>query len=471
MGSKPNPTKDFVMEEKPKTTNEETQEGTRNDPVAEIRSEMPSKEQQNGVDITNPYEIAKRLIERATESLHLPKGVYEILKKPTRVMKVSIPIRKDNGEYVSYTGIRSQHIDILGPTKGGVRFHQNVTEDEVIALSMWMSLKSALIGLPFGGGKGGIIVDPHELSNRELEELSRGYIRELEPIIGPAKDVPAPDVNTNQQIMGWMLDEFDRLSGRSVPGFITGKPIVIGGSAGRIEATGRGVVISIIEAAKRLNLKLDNLTAVIQGFGNVGSITAKLLHQHGVKVIAITDAKGGAFSPNGLDIMNLIDYVNENGTVKGFKDSMNITNKELFSLDCDILVPAALENQITSKTAPAIKAKIVAEAANGPTTPEGNHVMEEKGIFVIPDILCNAGGVTVSYFEWVQNSMNYFWKEDEINQKLQEKLIHAFESVYLMKEEKKVSMRESAYLVGVGRLAEAMKARGWIKNWKMPIDC
>lgn len=471
MGRKPDPAKDLVMEEKPKTTNEETQEGTSNDPIAAIRSEMPSKEQQNGMDITNPYEIAKRLIERATESLNLPKGVYEILKKPTRVMKVSIPIRKDNGEYVSYTGIRSQHIDILGPTKGGVRFHQNVTEDEVIALSMWMSLKSALIGLPFGGGKGGIIVDPHELSNRELEELSRGFIRELEPIIGPEKDVPAPDVNTNQQIMGWMLDEFDQLSGHSVPGFITGKPIVIGGSAGRIEATGRGVVISILEAAKRLNLKLDNLTAVIQGFGNVGSITAKLLHQHGVKVVAITDAQGGAYQPNGLDIMNLIDYVNENGTVKGFKDSINITNEELFSIECDILVPAALENQITSKTAPNIKAKIVAEAANGPTTPEGNNIMEKKGIFVIPDILCNAGGVTVSYFEWVQNSMNYFWKEDEINDKLQEKLTNAFESVYRMKEEKKVSMRESAYLVGVGRLAEAMKARGWIKDWKMPIDC
>ncbi|HZH62169.1 MAG TPA: Glu/Leu/Phe/Val dehydrogenase [Metabacillus sp.] len=471
MGSKPNPVKDLIMEEKPKTTNEEPHEGTSNDSIAAIKSEMPSKEQQNGIDINNPYEIAKRLIERATESLNLPKGVYEILKKPARVMKVSIPIRRDNGQYVSYTGIRSQHIDILGPTKGGVRFHQNVTEDEVIALSMWMSLKSALIGLPFGGGKGGIIVDPHELSNRELEELSRGFIRELEPIIGPEKDVPAPDVNTNQQIMGWMLDEFDRLSGHSVPGFITGKPIVIGGSAGRIEATGRGVVISILEAAKRLNLKLDNLSAVIQGFGNVGSITAKLLHQHGVKVVAITDAKGGAYKPNGLDIMNLIDYVNENGTVKGFQDSVNITNEELFSLECDILVPAALENQITSKTAPNIKTKIVAEAANGPTTPEGNNIMEEKGIFVIPDILCNAGGVTVSYFEWVQNSMNYFWKENEINDKLQEKLINAFESVYRMKEEKKVSMRESAYLVGVGRLAEAMKARGWIKNWKMPIDC
>ncbi|KKI89471.1 glutamate dehydrogenase [Bacillus sp. SA1-12] len=432
---------------------------------------MPAKEDQNGQEITNPYEIAKRLIERATESLELPKGVYEILKKPTRLMKVSIPIRRDNGEYVSYTGIRSQHVDILGPTKGGIRFHPGVTEDEVIALSMWMSLKSALIGLPFGGGKGGVIVDPQELSERELEELSRGFIRELEPIIGPEKDIPAPDVNTNPQIMGWMLDEFDRLSGHSVPGFITGKPVVIGGSVGRIEATGRGVVISILEAANRLNLELTNLSAVIQGFGNVGSITAKLLHQYGVKVIAITDAKGGAYQPEGLDILKLIDYVNEHGTVKGFENSKDLTNDELFEIDCDILVPAALENQITGKTAPMIKAKIVAEAANGPTTPEGNTIMEEKNIFVIPDILCNAGGVTVSYFEWVQNSMHYFWTENEVNQKLHEKMTNAFESVYRMKEEKNVSMRESAYLVGVGRLAEAMKARGWIKNWKMPIEC
>jgi glutamate dehydrogenase len=326
-------------------------------------------------------------------------------------------------------------------------------------------------GIPFGGGKGGIIVDPHDLSERELEELSRGFIRELEPIIGPEKDIPAPDVNTNEQIMGWMLDEFDRLVGRSVPGFITGKPLIIGGSAGRIEATGRGVVISIIEGAKRLNLNLDNLSAVVQGFGNVGSITAKLLHQHGVKVVAITDAKGGAFQPNGLDIVKLIDYVNETGTVKGFEGSENITNEELFATECDILVPAALENQITGETAPMIKAGIVAEAANGPTTPEGNKIMEEKNIFVIPDILCNSGGVTVSYFEWVQNSMHYFWKEDEVNEKLQEILVNAFESVQKMKEEKNVSMRESAYLVGVGRLAEAMKARGWIKSWKMPIDC
>ncbi|MGM0844681.1 MAG: Glu/Leu/Phe/Val family dehydrogenase [Bacillota bacterium] len=432
---------------------------------------MPVKEQKNGKDITNPYLIAKQLIERAAESLELPEGVYNILQKPKRVMKVSIPVRKDNGEYANYTGLRSQHIDILGPTKGGIRFHPAVNEDEVVALSMWMSIKSAIVGLPFGGGKGGIIVNPKDLSERELEELSRGYIRELEPIIGPEKDVPAPDVNTNGQIMGWMLDEFDKLRGRDVSGFITGKPVIIGGSEGRIEATGRGVVINIMEAAKRMNLELDNLSAVIQGFGNVGSITAKLLQEQGVKIVAVTDAGGGAYQPSGLEIDSLIDYVNKNGTVKGFPGSKDITNKEMFAEECDILVPAALENQITSDTAPSIKAKIVAEAANGPTTPQGNAILEEKGIFVIPDILCNAGGVTVSYFEWVQNTMHYFWKEEEVNEKLKEKMENAFDGVYRMKMEKNSSMRESAYLVGVGRLAEAMKARGWIKNWKMPIDC
>jgi glutamate dehydrogenase len=468
---KPDPAKDINMEEKPKVTNEEPHNRVKNEPAAEVKNEMPVKEEKNGEEITNPYQIAQQLIKRATEALELPEGVYNILKKPKRVMKVSIPVRRDNGEYVNFTGMRSQHIDILGPTKGGIRFHPGVNEDEVVALSMWMSLKSALVGLPFGGGKGGVIVNPKELSERELEELSRGYIRELEPIIGPDKDVPAPDVNTNGQIMGWMLDEFDRLRGKDVSGFITGKPVIIGGSEGRIEATGRGVVINIMEAAKRLDLEMDKLSAVVQGFGNVGSITAKLLHEQGVKVTAVTDAGGGAYQSNGLDIVSLIDYVNEHGTVNGFEGSDPISNEELFAADCDILVPAALENQITEKTAPTIKAKIVAEAANGPTTPQGNQIMEQKGIFVIPDILCNSGGVTVSYFEWVQNAMHYFWKEDEVNEKLKEKMENAFDSVYRMKLEKNSTMRESAYLVGVGRLAEAMKARGWIKNWSMPIEC
>jgi glutamate dehydrogenase len=436
-----------------------------------VKSEMPAKEEKDGAEITNPYHIAQRLIERATETLELQEGVYDILKKPKRVMKVSIPVRRDNGDVVNYTGIRAQHTDILGPTKGGVRFHLNVSEDEVIALSMWMTLKTAIVGIPFGGGKGGIIVDPEELSEREIEELSRGFIRELEPIMGPEKDIPAPDVNTSPKIMGWMLDEFDRLRGHNVPGFITGKPLIIGGSEGRVEATGRGVVITIREAAKRLDLDLHKMTAVIQGFGNVGSITAKFLKESGVKVIGVTDAKGGAYNSHGLDVMKLIDFVKENGSVKGFPDSKHLSNENLFSLQCDILIPAALENQITGDNADTIKAKIVAEAANGPTTPQGNKILEDKGVFVIPDILCNAGGVTVSYFEWVQNAMHYSWKEKEVIEKLEERMQDAFKAVYDMRDAKNVKMREAAYLVGVGRLAKAMIARGWIKSWDMPIDC
>ncbi|WP_070119597.1 Glu/Leu/Phe/Val family dehydrogenase [Bacillus marinisedimentorum] len=432
---------------------------------------MAVKERKNGVEINNPFEIVQNLMETATETLGLPQAFYEVLKKPKRLMKTSIPVRMDDGTYREFEGIRSQHIDVLGPTKGGVRFHPAVNEDEVKALSMWMSLKAAIMGIPYGGGKGGIIVDPRELSERELEELSRGFIRELEPIIGPEKDIPAPDVNTTPEIMGWMLDEFSRLKGKNVPGMITGKPIILGGSEGRVEATGRGVVITIEEAAKRLDLNLYKMTAVIQGFGNVGSITAKLLAERGVKVVGITDAGGGVYHEEGLDIDDLIEYAKESGTVNGFKDYESLSNEDLFTADVDILIPAALENQINSKNGSKIKAKIVAEAANGPTTPEGNEAMEKNGVFIIPDILCNAGGVTVSYFEWVQNMMHYSWEEDEVNQKLHKKMTDAFDDVFRMKENKQVHMRDAAYLVGVGRLAEAMKARGWIKDWNMPINC
>ncbi len=417
----------------------------------------------------NPYEIVKELLREAVTDLNLNDGVYNVLEKPIRVLEVSIPVRMDNGQIQNFTGYRSQHLDILGPTKGGIRFHQNVNLDEVKALSIWMSLKSAILGLPFGGGKGGVIVDPTYLSERELEELSRNYIRALTPIIGPEKDIPAPDVNTNPQIMGWMLDEYDKLRGYNVPGFITGKPLIIGGSQGRVEATGRGVVIMIVEAAKKLNLQLHNTTAAIQGFGNVGSMTAKFLHQLGVKIIGITDARGGIYNKNGIDIPKLWEYIREKKTVAGFPESETITHDEFFGLAVDILIPAALENQITEKTAPIIQAKIVAEAANGPTTPLGDQILDEKGVFIIPDILCNSGGVTVSYFEWVQNTMGYYWKEKEVNEKLEEKMVSAFEDVFRMTKEKQVDMRRAAYMVGVGRLAEALNARGWIKNWSMPI--
>ncbi|GGB69002.1 Glu/Leu/Phe/Val family dehydrogenase [Fictibacillus barbaricus] len=419
----------------------------------------------------NPYEIVKELIKESVEALRLSQGVYSILEKPARVMEVSIPVKMDDGQIRNFTGYRSQHIDILGPTKGGIRFHPKVDLDEVKALSIWMSLKSAILGLPFGGGKGGVIVDPTQLSECELENLSRSYIRALIPIIGPEKDIPAPDVNTNPQVMGWMLDEFDRLRGYNVPGFITGKPIIIGGSQGRIEATGRGVVITIVQAAKRLNIDLKNAKAAIQGFGNVGSMTAKFLHELGVKIIGISDASGGIYSQNGIDVPELIKYVNNTKAVMNFPGTTRIDNDELFSLPVDILVPAALENQITERTAPMIQAKIVAEAANGPTTPAGDQILDEKGVFIIPDILCNSGGVTVSYFEWVQNTMGFYWKEKDVNEKLEEKMIYAFDDVFRMTVEKDIDMRKASYMVGVGRIAEALKARGWVKDWSMPINC
>ncbi|GGD02373.1 Glu/Leu/Phe/Val family dehydrogenase [Pontibacillus salipaludis] len=412
----------------------------------------------------NPYKIVKQLLSESVKQLGLDESIYHILKKPMRVMEVSIPIRKEDGSVENYTGYRSQHLDVLGPCKGGIRFHPSVTLDEVKALSIWMSLKSAIIELPLGGGKGGVIVNPEDLNQRELEELSRSYIRKITPVIGPEKDIPAPDMNTTPEIMAWMIDEYDKLRGYNIPGLITGKPIIIGGSEGRLDATGRGVVIHIREAANALNIDLSRATAALQGFGNVGSATAKFLHESGVKVVAVTDVSGGIYKEDGLNIPALLEFIGEGNVIADFKECESISNEEMFALPVDILIPAALENQITSETAPSIKAKIVAEAANGPTTPEGNKILEEKGTFIIPDILCNAGGVTVSYFEWVQNTMNYYWKEDRVNKELEEKMIAAFKRVYEMKENKGCEMRQAAYMVGIRHLVLALQARGWIQN-------
>ncbi|MRG87127.1 Glu/Leu/Phe/Val family dehydrogenase [Salinibacillus xinjiangensis] len=412
----------------------------------------------------NPYIIVKSLLKESVQTLGLNENVYHLLKKPMRVFEVAVPVRMDNGEIRNFTGYRSQHSDVLGPTKGGIRFHPSVTLDEVKALSIWMSMKSAILDLPLGGGKGGVIVDPNELSERELEDLSRTYIRSITPIIGPEKDIPAPDVNTNPEIMGWMLDEFDKLRGYNIPGMLTGKPLIIGGSQGRIAATGRGVVFTIREAAKHLGLELSEATAAIQGFGNVGSMTAKFLHQLGVKIVAITDAKGGIYKKDGFDIPALLDFVKGGNTASEYTEGDSITNEEMFGLPVDILIPAAIENQVTKETAPFIQAKILAEAANGPTTPAGDKILEEKDIFVIPDILCNAGGVTVSYFEWVQNAMNYYWKESEVNEKLEERIVKGFERVLSIRNEKKSSMRDAAYIAAIKHLVKAFHARGWIKE-------
>ncbi|MFC7063624.1 Glu/Leu/Phe/Val family dehydrogenase [Halobacillus seohaensis] len=412
----------------------------------------------------NPYDIVKGLLRESVTKLGLNDNIYQILKKPMRVFEVSIPVRMDNGHIENFTGYRCQHIDILGPTKGGIRFHPKVNIDEVKALSIWMSLKSAILDLPLGGGKGGVIVDPINLSERELEVLSRTYIRKITPIIGPEKDIPAPDVNTTPEMMGWMIDEFDQLRGYNIPGMLTGKPVIIGGSLGRLEATGRGVVLTIREAAKVLEMDLSKSTAVLQGFGNVGSMTAKFLDELGVKILAITDAHGGIYNEEGLNIPELLEFVKKGNYVSEYTKADSITNEDMFGLPVDILIPAAIENQITKETAPHIQAKIIAEAANGPTTPEGDQILEKKGIFVIPDILCNAGGVTVSYFEWVQNSMNYYWDEKEINQKLEEHMKFGFKSVINMRNEKDCRMRQAAYMVGINHIVKALSARGWIKD-------
>ncbi|WP_305881988.1 Glu/Leu/Phe/Val dehydrogenase [Halobacillus sp. A5] len=429
---------------------------------------MGNKRDKTESDLTthglNPYKIVNDLLQESVEKLKLNNNIYEILRKPMRLLEVSLPVRMDNGEIQNFTGYRCQHIDILGPTKGGIRFHPDVSVDEVKALSIWMSLKSAILDLPLGGGKGGVIVDPAQLSERELEILSRTYIRKITPIIGPQKDIPAPDVNTTPEMMGWMIDEFDQLRGYNIPGMITGKPVIIGGSLGRLEATGRGVVLTIREAAEVLKMDLSKSTAAIQGFGNVGSMTAKFLDELGVKILSVTDAKGGIYKKEGLNIPELIDFVKEGNLASEFSEAESISNEDMFGLEVDILIPAAIENQINKDTAPNIKAKIVAEAANGPTTPEGDAILEEKEIFVIPDILCNAGGVTVSYFEWVQNSMNYYWSEKEINQKLEEHMVFGFESILKMRDEENCRMRQAAYMVGINHIVKALSARGWIKD-------
>jgi glutamate dehydrogenase len=410
----------------------------------------------------NPHEIAQVLIYNATRELALPMAVYEYLKEPQRVLTVSIPVRLESGEVKTYIGYRSQHSDVIGPCKGGVRFHPDVNLDEVKALSMWMTFKCAVLGLPFGGGKGGVICNPGEMTKRDLENLSRGYIRALAGFVGSDRDIPAPDVNTNPQVMGWMMDEYSKMKGYNAPGLITGKPMVLGGSAGRGAATGRGTVICIREAAKRMGLPLRGATAAIQGFGNVGSHTAMLLDELGVKVVAIVDAKGGAYNPSGMHVPEAVEFYAQNGTVEGMAYTESISSERLLALDVDILVPAALENVITLDNAHAIRAKIVAEAANGPTTPEAARIMTDKGIQQIPDILCNAGGVTVSYFEWVQNIQNYYWPEEEVNQRLETMMVNAFNAVYKVHEQRHVSLRRAAYMVAIKRISDAMAARGWI---------
>lgn len=401
------------------------------------------------------------IIRRALEKLGYSEEVYELLKEPLRMLTVKIPVRMDDGSVKVFTGYRAQHNDAVGPTKGGIRFHPDVTEKEVKALSIWMSLKCGIVDLPYGGGKGGIVCDPRTMSFRELERLSRGYVRAVSQIVGPTKDIPAPDVFTNSQIMAWMMDEYSKIDEFNSPGFITGKPLVLGGSHGRESATAKGVTICIREAAKKRGIDLKGARVVVQGFGNAGSYLSKFLNDAGAKVVGISDVYGGLYDPDGLDIDYLLDRRDSFGTVTNlFKDT--ITNKELLELECDILVPAAVENQITEENAPNIKADIVVEAANGPTTLKATEILTERGVLIVPDVLASAGGVTVSYFEWVQNNQGFYWSEEEIEKKLEAVMVKAFNNVYETAETRGVDMRLAAYMVGVRKMAEACKFRGWV---------
>jgi len=406
-------------------------------------------------------ESTRTVVKGALDKLGYSDEVYELLKEPIRMMTVRIPVRMDDGSMKIFTGYRAQHNDAVGPTKGGVRFHPGVTENEVKALSIWMSLKAGIVDLPYGGGKGGIICDPREMSFRELEGLSRGYVRAISQIVGPTKDIPAPDVFTNSQIMAWMMDEYSRIDEYNSPGFITGKPIVLGGSHGRESATAKGVTICIHEAAKKIDLEVSGSKVIVQGFGNAGSFLSKFLHDAGAIIVGISDAYGALYDPEGLDIDYLLDRRDSFGTVtKLFTNT--ITNKELLENECDILIPAAVGNQITVENAENIKAKIIVEAANGPTTNEATKILTERGVLLVPDVLASAGGVTVSYFEWVQNNQGYYWPEEEINEKLHKVMINAFNNVYRVAETRKVDMRLAAYMIGVRKMAEASRFRGWV---------
>ena len=396
----------------------------------------------------------------AARLLGLDPGIWKILTSPKRQITVACPVQMDNGEIEVFTGYRVQYNITLGPAKGGIRYHPDVTLDEVTALAAWMTWKCAVAHVPFGGGKGGVICDPTRMSRRELEALTRRYVAEIIDAIGPDKDVPAPDVNTNDQIMAWVMDTYSMHVGYTATAVVTGKPIEMGGSLGRREATGRGVMIVTREAAKHLGLDIKNATVAVQGFGNVGSVSADLLSKIGARVVAVTDWKGGVYNKDGLDIAKMIDYSRQHKTIEGFPGGEPIENEQLFELDVDVLVPAALENQITMDNAPLIKAKIIAEGANGPTTPEAHRHLHERGIFVIPDILANAGGVTTSYFEWVQDRHGYFWEEDEVNRRLEAKMVEAFKDVLQMSLKYKTDMRTAAYIVAINRVATVTRMRG-----------
>ncbi len=396
----------------------------------------------------------------AARILNLEPGIWKILTQPKRQIIVSCPVQMDNGEIEVFTGYRVQYNITLGPAKGGIRYHPDVSLDEVTALAAWMTWKCAVAHIPFGGGKGGVACDPTRMSKRELEALTRRYIAEIIDAIGPEKDVPAPDVNTDAQVMAWVMDTYSMHVGHTSTAVVTGKPIELGGSLGRREATGRGVMIVTREAIKHVGFDIKNATVAVQGFGNVGSVSADLLAKAGARIVAVSDWKGGVRNPAGLDIARMLEYAKEPKTVDGFPGGEPITNEELFALEVDVLIPAALENQITVENAPQVRARIVIEAANGPTTPDAHKILHQRGIFVVPDILANSGGVTVSYFEWVQDRHGYFWEEEEVNTRLEKKMCEAFDAVLQTSLKYKVDLRTAAYIVAINRVGTVTRMRG-----------
>ncbi|TKJ47693.1 glutamate dehydrogenase [Candidatus Aerophobetes bacterium Ae_b3a] len=409
---------------------------------------------------SNLWEMTLSQLDEVAEEINLDENIHQILRHPKRCLTVSIPVQMDSEKIEVFTGFRVQHNVTRGPAKGGIRYHPDVTLEKIKALAMLMTWKCAVVGIPYGGAKGGIICDPKKLSLKEIEKLTRRYVSEIISFIGPEKDIPAPDVNTNPQVMAWIMDTYSMDVGYSVSGVVTGKPISIGGSLGRDAAAARGVMFTLMNTAKKFKFDPFEKTIAIQGYGNVGENLAHLLSRQGYKIIAISDVAGGIYNPKGLNPVQVSLALKDSGSVIGYKDGQRITNQELLTMDCDILIPAAVENQITEKNAGEIKTKLIVEAANGPTTPKADQIIKERGISIIPDILANAGGVTVSYFEWVQGLQASFWTEREVNLKPRDIMQKAFDNVYRVSEKRKVTMRKAVYILAIERVAEATRIRG-----------
>ena len=422
---------------------------------------LPSLSADKGVGVgENPWHQALEQLEQAARIMNLDPNVHEVLRYPKRTLEVAVPVRMEDGTVKTFTGYRVHHNTSRGPSKGGIRYHPSVNVDEVKALAMWMTWKCAVVGIPYGGAKGGVIVDPKLLTRVELEHLTRRYASEILPLIGPERDIPAPDVGTDEQIMAWIMDTYSMNQGYSVPGVVTGKPLSVGGSAGRRASTARGVMYVTVATLKNLGMPVDEARVVIQGFGKVGAPAVQLLHEQGCQIIGVGDVGGAVYHDRGLSPTGLLAHQAETGSVAGFEGGNQISSDQLLELDCDVLIPAALESVITEKNADRVQAKIVVEAANGPTTPEADEILRERGVHVVPDILANAGGVTVSYFEWVQDLQAYFWTEDEVNARLRRVMEESYIAVLDMAEDRKVTMRQAATILGVSRVAEAHTTRG-----------